>query len=703
VTDADGNATAAAKLPDNLTTFRVMAVAVTAGDRYGSGQSELLVSRPLLARPALPRFVREGDRFSAGAVINSRMPGEQQATVTARAEGIRLRGDSRKRVRVSPGRGIETRFDFVATAGDSARFRFDVQAGGAADAVAVAIPIEPHSYPLAQTIAGVLRDTATVVFTLDGDVDPARSTLHIDLGSSPLAFLRGARRELRVYPYYCTEQLLSVGLPLIALYRAGLETGSASPEARREIEELVRTIARRQRPDGGIGYWSAMDWTSPWLSAYAGRVLLEARAAGVAVDSVVFHRLGDYLARSLRQPLEPRFVVSHWHADLANTLAERLAAVDFLSRAGRPDVATENMLIGQAPRMHWEDRVLLAEVLARRGRTAEARALLDHALTGVRVEGRTAVLPDSAGLHHYFRSTARPAARLLTALLAVDPGHALIGPLVGTLVEQGRAESRQWWNTQDYGAATLALLEFERVRREAGAAPVRVWSGRRTLVDAKDAAGAPETTVSLDRLVERGPDGRRVVRLALEGGGAPVFYFLTVRETTRRPRLEPVDRGIQVERWYEDVRTGQPIVRVAEGELVRVRLRVTVPAERHFVVLDDPLPAGLEPVDLSLRTVSPFGGEEALTGEELAERGSTWAYGSWDSGLWSPFDHKEMRDDRVVYSATVLWKGTYTVSYLARATTAGTFLYPPAHAEEMYNPGVNGRSGGGTFTVVRRE
>ena len=36
---------------------------------------------------------------------------------------------------------------------------------------------------------------------------------------------------------------------------------------------------------------------------------------------------------------------------------------------------------------------------------------------------------------------------------------------------------------------------------------------------------------------------------------------------------------------------------------MRVRLRVTVPSERHFVVLDDALPAGLEAVDLSLRTV----------------------------------------------------------------------------------------------------
>ncbi len=64
-----------------------------------------------------------------------------------------------------------------------------------------------------------------------------------------------------------------------------------------------------------------------------------------------------------------------------------------------------------------------------------------------------------------------------------------------------------------------------------------------------------------------------------------------------------------------------------------------------------------------------------------------WSYGSWDSGWWSPFDHRELRDDRVVYSATMLWPGTYTATYLARATTPGTFIKPPAHAEEMYNPG----------------
>ena len=78
-------------------------------------------------------------------------------------------------------------------------------------------------------------------------------------------------------------------------------------------------------------------------------------------------------------------------------------------------------------------------------------------------------------------------------------------------------------------------------------------------------------------------------------------------------------------------------------------------------------------------------------------------YGSWDAGWWSPFDHRELRDDRVVFVATRLWKGSYSATYLARATTPGTFTRPPAHAEEMYNPAVFGESDGGVFTVVQTD
>jgi uncharacterized protein YfaS (alpha-2-macroglobulin family) len=196
------------------------------------------------------------------------------------------------------------------------------------------------------------------------------------------------------------------------------------------------------------------------------------------------------------------------------------------------------------------------------------------------------------------------------------------------------------------------------------------------------------------------------LRLTLSSSSpAPTYYAMTLFEIPLARPVRADDAGIGVERWYESYDGGKPITEVREGELVRVRLRITAPADREFVVIDDALPAGLEAVDLSLRTsasLPPFEGAPRLRGDvNEGPPGQRWLYGSWDSSWWTPWEHKEIRDDRVLYFARQLWKGSYQASYVARATTAGTFVRPPAQAEEMYNPAVRGRSDGGTFTVTR--
>jgi alpha-2-macroglobulin len=181
-----------------------------------------------------------------------------------------------------------------------------------------------------------------------------------------------------------------------------------------------------------------------------------------------------------------------------------------------------------------------------------------------------------------------------------------------------------------------------------------------------------------------------------------------VEEVPLTPPTTPDVKGIVVERWYERFDDGRPTTEVKEGELVRARLRITIPSDREFVAVADPLPAGLEVVDLSLqtsRTIGPFesaGSEAAAQAGDRANPGAGGYYGRWYGGWWSPWEHQEMRDDRVTYYARVLWKGTYTASYVARATTAGTFVRPSAHAEEMYNTSLGGRSDGGTFRVMPR-
>ncbi|MES2179012.1 MAG: MG2 domain-containing protein [Gemmatimonadota bacterium] len=710
ITDAQGNAIASAKLPDNITTFRVMAVAVTAGDRYGKGESPMLVTRPLLARQALPRFVRPADAFTAGAVINRRDGSAANVTVRAASVGATLRGDSTQTTTLAAQRGTEVRFPFVATRTDSATFRFDVSDGRNADAVRVSIPVKPDHHPVVHTLAGVLRDSATVDFALPPGLDLNRSRLSVSIGSSPLAAIRGMRESLRIYPYYCTEQVISSAIPLIALFRAQKESGgeTLAGDPRRDIARAAEMLTNRQRDDGGIGYWSASDWTSPWLSAYAGMVLLDARdaGAGVKVDTLVLNKLAAYLSADLHGKSSASFTpVAYWSSRREYRLREQVASVDFLSRYGRPDVASENELIRTAAQLTIEDRARLAEILARRRQTAAARRLMEPTWALIKVEGRRAVLPDSTRSSFYFESRTRPIARILTATLAVDAEHPLVGPLAETLVQESRASATGWmWNTQDYGAAASALAELNRRQRADGERSVRVRSESRVLMQ----GGARDSSIALSSVLSGTPSSNRSLRLALDAGPgkAPVFYYLSITEVPVAPPVTPEDRGIQVERWYERIGGGAPVSTVAEGDLVRVRLRITVPSTRYFVVLDDALPAGLEAVDLSLRTASANPGpgikpSDENTEHEESEADAGW-FGRWDSGWWSPFDHREIRDDRVVYSANQLWAGSYTATYIARATTPGTFIRPPAHAEEMYNPAVNGRSDGGTFIVTAK-
>jgi alpha-2-macroglobulin len=116
------------------------------------------------------------------------------------------------------------------------------------------------------------------------------------------------------------------------------------------------------------------------------------------------------------------------------------------------------------------------------------------------------------------------------------------------------------------------------------------------------------------------------------------------------------------------------------GELVQVTLSINTPQGGQYILVEDPLPAGLEPIDTSLAT-----SQQVKTGQ----RDRVWT-------------RVELHDDRVALSATSFSSGAHTFTYLARATTTRMFRVLPAHAEMMYAPEVNGRSDGTMFEVKDR-
>ncbi len=715
VTDAAGQAAATAALPDNLTTFRVMAVAVTRGDRFGSGDTTLLVTRPLVTRPALPRFVRPGDVVDAGATVNRREGAAGTVRVDARAEGARLTGRARQNVRVETGRGVEVRFPFRVPAGETVTFRFDAQGGRDRDAVQVSIPVRPDGRPVVTSTSVMASGPTALTLPFLDDIDPARSTVTLSLGASPLALVRAAAERVRTYPWACTEQIASTALPLIALVAADMAPASA----RADLARVVRALQQRQRSDGGIGYWGAGDWTTPWLTAHAALVLVEARRVGIPVDTTALQRAASYLAQAVGEPESEyapsrgRTPISRHYASASVILGEYVAAAEALRALGTPNPSVENDLMRQAARLSAADRARLARIIAERGDRGPARALLEGLWAQVQRDGRRASLPDTLNRDgFYFATPLRTTGALLRATLAVDPEHPLVGALVESVVHEARGGSG-WFNvTPDLATAVRALLTVDERQREAARRGVRVAVGNRTVLSVPAGVAAGDTTITLQQLFGRASRGDSLVFTVTPlDGGASLFASATLTAVPRTPPTRPLDQGITVERWTEDPESGRPITQATAGALVRVRLRITVPAARSFVSVEDPLPAGFEPVDLSLRTSvltataprvdeAPVGTRGAYWWGDEDDPMTAWSSGRWDAGYWTPFEHRELRDDRVTWSATTVFPGRFTLTYLARATTPGRFVRPPAHAEEMYDPSVFGRTEGSVFTVT---
>jgi hypothetical protein len=181
--------------------------------------------------------------------------------------------------------------------------------------------------------------------------------------------------------------------------------------------------------------------------------------------------------------------------------------------------------------------------------------------------------------------------------------------------------------------------------------------------------------------------GKQDLVVAKEGAGR-LYYRIGMTYAPESLWLPPADHGFAVERIYEAVDDPADVVRkkdgtwaIKAGAQVRVRLTMAAQARRYHVALVDKLPAGLEPLNPALAVTGSIPEDP---NQQKANR-YWWWFSTW-------YEHQNMRDERVEAFASLLWAGVHEYTYVARATTPGSFVVPPAKAEEMYFPETFGRS-----------
>ncbi len=191
-------------------------------------------------------------------------------------------------------------------------------------------------------------------------------------------------------------------------------------------------------------------------------------------------------------------------------------------------------------------------------------------------------------------------------------------------------------------------------------------------------------------------------------GQGKLFYSAELRTASAVLPVKPRDDGLYVQKLLRalkpsELAAAQKVLpqhgesKAAPGDLVLVDLLLESAEPREQVVIDDPLPAGLEPIDFALDT--------AAQGERVTDDGPRGderhkALFQYGVAFGTPTrTHREQHDDKVLTFLSHIDPGIYHFRYLARATTPGDFVVPPTRAACMYSPEVWGASAATRFVV----
>ena len=675
VTDDRGEIAFSFTAPDNLTAFRLMAVAADIADRFGAGERRLTIDKPLMATPALPRFLRSGDAATVGVVIHNHTDRAGVATVTAAATGATLDAAS-QRVDVPSGGSVRVRFAATTGDTDAATFEFAVALGSDRDALRVTLPVDrprsiDHRILVERTLAK--GETWSGALGTTGDVLRDESTVTVTVDPTGIADLAPGLRALVEYPYGCLEQTMSRFIPLVAARDVARTLDDPSLQGTRANQFIAAGIAkvlRHQQGDGLFSLWPQSQ-TYPHLSAYALWGLTVAQSAGEQVPRDVFDRgIPALAAWATSAPVKP-------DGDAA-TMA---MAAYVMALRGKPDAtltARLHALRGALPR--WGQAFLLRAMAlgkAPAGDIAELEKLIVSELT--LADGKATMRETIPGYDYelYMASDARATAMTLAALLDVDPRSPLIDPLAAG-VRAARTRSGTWVSTQDNLWSLVALAAYGR-RAPHGPVTATVTAGGKPLATHRPTGSEVSTLTA--RLADLAGD-----RLDIHTTGA-AHVTVRVREARRDPGTASA-AGFSITRTYLDP-SGQAATTFHAGDLVTVQLDVSAAAAHHWVALVDPLPAGFEAVNTALASSGP-------------PRASSTPVDPW-ARRWAPiaWAHQNLRDDRVEWFADAVTTGSYRLTYQARATIDGSFTAMPATIEAMYQPDQHARTDRTQLTVAK--
>jgi uncharacterized protein YfaS (alpha-2-macroglobulin family) len=678
-TDSKGRATVTFTLPDNLTSWRLSAKAITLNHLVGQSHSNIETKKELLLRPLLPRILTTGDQAQLTTMVHNYSDSDQKVQVTLNAAGLKLNGDATQTVTIKanevvavgwsavPEVATETNVTFVAVTED------DLE-----DSISLPLPVQPLAIKDLQSMSGKFNGAVTLPLPLPPDVMTETSVVTLKLSRTPASTILDGLEYLTGYPYGCVEQTMSRAMPNAVLGRASAQLGVGGEEFQTRTKPLIEASIQKlyglQHSDGGWGWWYD-DYSDAYQTAWVLHGLSNIRDAGYFIDPQVLERGSKYLGYNLD----------------GMDIRTRAYALYSMALAGHGDLdQTVDLMNTSLTQLDPFSQAALALTFHQLGEETHADTTLNQLQKSVNQKSDLAYWSQSTEDGEYRRktmsSTIRTTAMALSAFMQIRGMSPLTDSIANFLTENRTGYG--WGTTNETSFTILALTDYLSGKQEySGSSDFKVDVNNNPFTDGTLQTGNLFTSINIP--IEGLQAGLNSIKLSTSGTD-PLYYDIITSYTTQEAASHAAG-NITVTRRYLDPKTNKPLETISEGQLVKVELIVNMPENASFVIVEDHLPGGLEALNESLNSTT----QDTINYEyDYYEEMFFWQ----DYG----YNYKEIHSDRVSFFITELKRGSKTFKYLARATMSGNFTALPAEAYAMYDEQTWGRSSSASTTILPR-
>ena len=440
-TDDSGRATVTFTLPDNLTTWQLLAIAHTPNSLVGSEATEILETKHVIVRPVRPRFAVHGDRAELAAIVHNGTEENQKFTVSLSGKGFE--GGREAQTVTIPAEG-QQKVIFPVTFGYSSQAEFVFKAEGETgrDEIHENIPLHPFGIPQSTATSGFTEESVTEQLFVPVRSEVTALTATATLSPTLATYLPKSLDYLVQFPYGCAEQTVSSYLPNIAVAKLqGFDAFKVvtDEELKEKITAGIERLLTFQQSDGGFGYWQGSAESYPYLSAYILHALHQTREAGYTVDAGVIDRTRAYLQQTLRGGKGKRTPYDD---------SERAYVLYVLGETGSPDESLLSNLYGNRDELGIFAKAYLAMSFEKAGDHRRATSLLQEILAEAKVSPRSVHFEEKNGWWYrvYMNTDSRTNAIVLQAIMRIEPENALAPRIVRSMLAMRR--NGHWDTTQ---------------------------------------------------------------------------------------------------------------------------------------------------------------------------------------------------------------------------------------------------------------